>query len=124
VALGGTDAAARLRLSRADAQRLATLRDGIGGMAGPAELAFRHGADTARDVVLARAALTGAGVPDGLGAALVRGSAAVFPIKAADLMRTHRGPALGAELRRLERLWIESGFALDRTALLAAANTG
>ncbi len=122
--LGGADAAARLRLSRADAARLATLHAGVSGAAGPGELAFRHGADTARDIVLARAALTGAGVPDGLAAALARGAEAVFPVKAADLMRTHRGPALGAELRRLEQVWIASGFALDRAALLAAANTG
>lgn len=122
--LGGADAAAALRLSRAEAKRLATLRDGIEGLAGPAELAFRNGADTARDIVLARAALTGTAPPSALEAALAQGAAAVFPIKAADLMRTHRGAALGAEMRRLERLWIDSGFALDRAALLDAVNRG
>jgi len=122
--LGGAEAPAALRLSRADAKRLAGLRDGIAAPAGPAELAYRHGADAARDVVLARAALAGTAPPDGLAAALAQGAAAVFPIRAADLMRTHRGPALGAELRRLERLWIASGFTLDRAALLDAANRG
>jgi poly(A) polymerase len=121
--LGGADAGAALRLSRAEAKRLVTLRDGIAGGAGPAELAFRHGADGARDIVLVRAAVTGEPVPHGLDAALAQGAAAVFPIRAADLMRTHRGPALGAALRRLERLWIESDFALDRAALLEAANS-
>jgi len=122
--LGGADAAAALRLSRAEAKRLATLHGGIGSAAGPAELAFRHGPETARDIVLARAALTGAPLPGDLTAALARGSEAVFPIKAADLMRTHRGAALGAELRRLERLWIDGGFAPGRAALLDAANRG
>ena len=124
VALGGADAAARLRLSRADVQRLGELRAGATDSAGAAELAWRHGTDAARDMVLLRAALTGAAVPDGLAAALVQGAAAVFPVTAADLMRGYRGAALGAELRRLERLWIDSGFALDRSALLCAANRG
>jgi poly(A) polymerase len=44
-----------------------------------------------------------------------------FPLRGDDLMAAgHRpGPALGAELDRLERLWIEGGFTLDREALLA-----
>lgn len=46
-----------------------------------------------------------------------------FPLGGDDLMAAgHRpGPALGAELDRLERLWIEGGFTLDREALLALA---
>ncbi len=46
-----------------------------------------------------------------------------FPLGGDDLMAAgHRpGPALGAELDRLERLWIEGGFALDRAALIALA---
>jgi poly(A) polymerase len=45
-----------------------------------------------------------------------------FPLSGDDLL-AHGfapGPALGAELARLERLWIDSGFNLDRSALLAA----
>ena len=34
------------------------------------------------------------------------------------------GKALGAELERLERAWIESGFALDRKALLGMVRLG
>jgi len=43
-----------------------------------------------------------------------------FPLNGGDLVATGMlpGPALGAELERLERLWIESGFTLDRDALL------
>ena len=45
-----------------------------------------------------------------------------FPLSGADLLRKGMlpGKALGIELTRLERLWIESGFTLDRDALLAS----
>lgn len=46
-----------------------------------------------------------------------------FPVTGRDLL-THGfapGPALGAELERLEALWIASSFALGRAELLAAA---
>ena len=43
-----------------------------------------------------------------------------FPLSGNDLIARglRPGPALGAELERLERRWIESGFALDQAALL------
>ncbi len=43
-----------------------------------------------------------------------------FPLSGGDLVQLGMRPgrALGAELERLEQLWIESGFALDRDALL------
>lgn len=46
-----------------------------------------------------------------------------FPISGNDLagLGIKPGPALGQELARLERIWIDSGFALDREALLAQA---
>lgn len=44
-----------------------------------------------------------------------------FPVTGTDLVRLglRPGKALGAELDRLEQLWIESGFTLDRETLLA-----
>lgn len=44
-----------------------------------------------------------------------------FPLSGNDLVSRGipMGPEIGAELRRLERLWIESEFALDRNALLS-----
>ena len=44
-----------------------------------------------------------------------------FPIRGNDLVGLGMSPGreLGAELERLERAWIESGFVLDRAALLA-----
>ncbi|RWM91300.1 MAG: CCA tRNA nucleotidyltransferase [Mesorhizobium sp.] len=46
-----------------------------------------------------------------------------FPLKGADLTRlgASPGPKLGATLKNLENEWIESGFALDRDALLKRA---
>ncbi|ANT53183.1 CCA tRNA nucleotidyltransferase [Mesorhizobium amorphae] len=46
-----------------------------------------------------------------------------FPVKGADLteLGAAPGPKLGAILKNLEREWIESGFALDRGALLERA---
>ena len=46
-----------------------------------------------------------------------------FPITGNDLIAAglEPGPALGAELDRLERAWIESSFALERPQLLGMA---
>jgi poly(A) polymerase len=47
----------------------------------------------------------------------------VFPIGGRDLIAAgmKAGPGLGAELAQLEAAWVESGFTLDRKALLARA---
>ncbi|MEO7223425.1 MAG: hypothetical protein ABIY37_13220, partial [Devosia sp.] len=44
-----------------------------------------------------------------------------FPVSGNDLLRRgmRPGPKIGAELDRLEQKWIQSGFKLDRTALLS-----
>jgi poly(A) polymerase len=117
-ALGGEDAAERLRLSRAEGKRLEVLREGMGSGAGPGELGYRHGFEAARDVLLLRgAAMAEPPAPGALEAAR-RGVEAVFPVKAADLMPGLEGPALGAALARLERDWIASDFTLDAEDLL------
>lgn len=118
-ALGGEGVAERLRLPRRSARLLEVLREGIGAEAGTAELAFRHGAATARDIELLRAASFEAPLPATLEQDIALGAAAVFPVGARDLMPELTGPALGARLAELERRWIASGFALDRDALLS-----
>jgi tRNA nucleotidyltransferase/poly(A) polymerase len=123
-ALGGDDTAERLRLSNADERRRATIRDAALEGVGPAETAYRHGAETARDAALLRGALTGTRPDDGTPAAIARGAAARFPVRAADLMPSFTGPALGKELARLEKAFIESDFTLDREALLSLAGRG
>jgi poly(A) polymerase len=55
-----------------------------------------------------------------------RWQAPTFPVRGADiiaLLGEPKGVEIGSALRRLEQLWIESGFALDREQLLEAAKT-
>lgn len=49
----------------------------------------------------------------------------VFPLGGKTLMKLGHppGPGIGAELARLEALWIDSDFSLDRKALLRLAAT-
>lgn len=117
--LGGQDVARRLRLARKDAATLALVRAEIGAMRAPAELGYRFGPALAADMVLARAAVLAVPPPLGWSGDITRGAAAEFPLAAADLMPALHGLALGARLKALESLWIESGFSLSRAQLLA-----
>ena len=117
-ALGGQGVSDRLRLSKADAKYLALLQEQ--GFAGPPlpELAYRHGAAAARAAALLRGCLAEA-MPEKAELETIEiAAAARFPVKAKDLMPRFSGPELGQELARLERLWIDSGFALTHADLL------
>lgn len=116
--IGGEDARGAFRLSRQEERRLTLLTGLAGAAGGPAEMAFRHGGDLARDVLLLRAALLEMPLPLGWQAVIDRGAAAVFPIRAADLPGLS-GAALGARLKELEARWIASDFGLSREQLLA-----
>ena len=109
---------AALRLSRADARALAATAAALAAGDPPAAAAWRLGPDAARDAALVRAASLGALPPAGLEAEIARGTAAVFPLAAADLGL--EGPALGRALKELEAAWLASDFSLDAAALLAA----
>jgi len=109
----------RLRMSRSDAAALEAIRTAL-AEPDPAAAAYRHGAAAARDAALIRAAALDEPLPPGLAEAIARGADARFPLRAADLAPL-AGPALGAELRRLEALWIARGLAPGRAALLAEA---
>jgi poly(A) polymerase len=117
-ALGGEDAARRLRLSRAEARDLAALGAAARSEATPAALGHLAGAEAARAAVLLRAALMLSAPDPGAEAAILRGARARFPIRAADLMPALGGPALGARLGRLRARWIASDFTLTRAELL------
>jgi poly(A) polymerase len=119
--LGGDDHQERFRLSNTDARDLARLRDHLGSAAGPEELAYRLGADAARDVVLLNAVMCETGLPEDLETRLKLGGSAEFPVRAKDLMPNYLGAALGAKLRELEDRWIASGFVLSRNDLLGQA---
>lgn len=113
--LGGESAAEGLRLSRKQASRLDAMRSAEGG---PGMLGYRLGAEDGLDALLVRSASAGVALDAAALRQVSHGAAQTFPIQAADLMPEYEGPALGAELDRLERAWIESGFTLDREALL------
>jgi tRNA nucleotidyltransferase/poly(A) polymerase len=117
--LGGQDVPERLKLSRNEAERLRKLREAtLGDMPLP-EVAYRHGAGIAADAQALRAALMEAMPEASMSETLSRAAEAVLPVRAADLMPAYSGPALGRRLAELEQRWIDSGFTLDRDALLA-----
>ena len=118
-ALGGDTVADRLRLSKAQVKRLTLLRSGIAGVEGPAELAYRHGAAMARDLLILRRAVAGQPFPADMETRIAHGAAAVFPVSSADLRPDFEGSALGRKLKDLEDRWIASGFVLDRDDLLS-----
>ena len=85
------------------------------------EAAYRHPAALADavDVAAVLAGWTDAGrsaVLDQLAAVALT----IFPLRGTDLLAAGMspGPRVGIELGRLEQLWIESGFTLDRDGLL------
>ncbi|MBD3763777.1 MAG: CCA tRNA nucleotidyltransferase [Rhodobacterales bacterium] len=123
-ALGGQDVADRLRLSRAEAAALDRLTRAAQDGDGPAALAWRLGADQAAGALRLRAALTGSPLPPGWQDEVARGSTAVFPVTAADLMPALQGPDLGAALAALQRHWLDSGLTAPRADLLARARAG
>ena len=118
-ALGGENVADSLRLSKKQTRLLETLRDAISTTDTAGALAYRHDADTALSILLLRSALLEMPLATTLHSEIETGATATFPIKPADLMPTFQGPALGAEIKRLEGVWIASNFTLSREALLA-----
>jgi poly(A) polymerase len=116
--LGGEGADERLRLSNAAARDLAALRASLGSDDSPAALGWRLGAARGGDAVLARAALLATPPGPGWQDEVARGAAAQFPVAAADLMPALQGPALGARLKALEALWLQTGLSLGKDALL------
>jgi poly(A) polymerase len=118
-ALGASGEAGALRLSRDEAGALAVLKTEASGARGAGELGYRHGAETARRILLLRAAQSGGTLPSTWLDEATHGAAARFPVSAGDLMPRHAGAELGQRLKALEDRWIASGFALSREQLLA-----
>ncbi len=130
----------RLRLSNADRERLAawastgkidpktTERDLAEKLYRGNRTAIRDQLRLALSAARARAvenndALLGAGGFSRLLKYAENWQAAAFPIKGADLLDlgAQPGPSLGTLLKSLENAWIDSGFSLDRGALLERA---
>ncbi|MER5172115.1 CCA tRNA nucleotidyltransferase [Thioclava kandeliae] len=111
-------ATASLRLSRAEAKRLARLREAAQEIGSATEMGYRLGAGDGRDAWLIRSALLEMPVAPDWAAQITHGAAQVFPVSAKDLLPQVQGKALGEKLAELETRWIGSGFTLDRAQLL------
>lgn len=118
-ALGEIEAQESLRLSKAEAKSLGSLREALGSGMGPAELGYRFGEGQGRDVLALRAAALTTEIAEQELSELRRGAESSFPVQARDLMPEYSGPELGAALKRAERLWIDSGLTLSRERLIA-----
>lgn len=116
---GGADLQDTLRLSKDQARKLERIHEAATGTMGAGELGYRLGAEQGRDALVLRAALMEQPLaPDAI-KGVEHGAAQSFPVTAQDLMPDLTGAALGAELKRLEAIWIATGFCLDRAALLS-----
>jgi poly(A) polymerase len=73
--------------------------------------------ELATDALLLRGSMLEHPLPDAWKADIARGASARFPITAADLPGLI-GPALGQELKRLEKAWLASDLRLTRSQLL------
>ncbi|MGQ0609621.1 MAG: CCA tRNA nucleotidyltransferase [Paracoccaceae bacterium] len=117
-ALGGQEPAEHLKLSRAEGRALSALGEAARGQDSPAVLGFRLKAGLALDALAVRAALTGVPLPPGARDEVQRGASAVFPLRAADLPALS-GPALGARLKALQEVWLQTGLTARKADLLS-----
>ncbi len=119
-ALGAENPAEALRLSRAEAGSLADIRALLAAPVPVAAAAHCNGARAAQAMALLRAAGGDTGGLANLADEIARGVAAMFPLRAADLIKAGMapGPALGAALEAARTRWLDSDFSLDRVKLL------
>lgn len=117
-ALGGENVQSLLRLSNAEAKQLNCLRNEVGSLKSLAEIGYKFGYETSRDIVLLRSALLETPLDPSAYGQLKMAAAAIFPIKASDLIPAFQGPELGVKLKQLEKNWINSGFELTREQLI------
>lgn len=120
--------AKRLNLSNRDADRLAAASGfkmfaGRIAMQEAREILYRKGPAVYRDLCQLSAAETGAALTSEIRKLPDTWSAPEFPLKGRDLVEigVGEGPRIGAILDAVEARWIDTGFALDHDALLAAA---
>lgn len=117
-ALGGQDASARLRLSKADARRVKAYLEAASGTETAKILGHFHGVNVALGSLALRSALLEMPIDPSARAAAEQGEKAVFPITSADLKPEFEGKALGDKLKELKADWIASGFRKSKDDLL------
>ena len=108
-----------LRLTRQETTELGRIRAEFGSNLTAAALGWTLGEIPAMDVMLCRAALLEAALPQDWHAEVQRGARTRFPVTAADLMPGLQGPELGARLKKLQTRWLASDLTLTRADLLA-----
>ena len=118
VCLGGDNPSEPLRLSKAQARWSDLLCSEISSGKDVGELGYRYGVEVGMDIVLLRAAMLEQPLGPLIRQELERGASSEFPVEATDLMPALSGPALGARLKELEKLWIQSDFNLTKAELL------
>ena len=119
IAMGGESHAKRLRLSKAEGKRLNATTAAMQSGDLVKVMAYRFGADAVLDAKMIEAATLSSSLCEALHEHIEEGTKAVFPVKAADLIdRMGAGPQLGAELKRLEGLWVNAGFNVSKKELL------
>lgn len=117
--LGGENVGKALRLSNADKRYLSDIKQVLQSTKNAAICTYLYGGDETLDAKLVEAASIGGLVAPNLDAEIKRGVAAVFPVQAADLFdRFDKGPALGAELKRLKQVWLDSDMKASKSELL------
>ncbi|MRX49287.1 CCA tRNA nucleotidyltransferase [Paracoccus sp. S-4012] len=119
--LHGDDPAEALRLSRAEAARLARLAP-VPGRFSVDAAGYRLGESAGRDAALLAQA-RGEPLPEDWPQRLAEAAASPLPISAADLSPPLQGPAIGQGLRAAEQAWIDSGFAMPAPGLIDVALT-
>ena len=119
IAMGGDSHAKRLRLSKAEGKRLKAVTAAMQSGESVKVMAYRFGVDAALDAKMNEAATLSSPLPEMLYEHIAEGAKATFPVKAADLIdRLGVGPHLGAELKRLENLWVNAEFKVGKKELL------
>ncbi len=110
----------RLRLSKTAAKRLDRTRAALDDLhSKPLVAGYLYGVKPAVDAALIRAAGLEMPLPDDTLDQIARGATKNFPVSARDLMPAFDpGPALGNELKRLEKLWLGSDMTLTKSELL------
>lgn len=118
VCLGGENPAGPLRLSKAQARHYDLLWAELSLTGRAGELGYRYGVEVGMDILLLRAAILEHQPGAQAAQDLKTGAMVKFPVAAADLMPGLSGPVLGARLKELEQLWIDSDFQLTKAELL------
>lgn len=102
-----------LRISKRISSKAVILRTAALSETSALELGYRHGLEDGRDILALRAALQGWGhLPSEVLADLDLGAkhSGRFPVRAKDLDGSFTGRAIGQELKRQEREWLDARF--------------